>query len=196
MSTSSDGNRSDLKPSRAWRLGVSGSMIVAILVLDQLSKLAVRSIGASLSFTLIPGIIDVRYVENTGAAFSLGEGHGLMFVALAIAVVAAVAIYILRTPEISKAECAGLAAVCAGALGNAIDRVLFGFVTDFIATTFIDFPVFNVADIAITCGVAVAVLSFVFLAPGAQVDATAELNRRDRERRERRSAKGGKGGSR
>ncbi len=195
MPTSSDGSPIDMKPSLVWRLAVSGSIIGVVLVLDQLSKILVRDAGSALSFTLIPGVIDVRYVQNTGAAFSLGEGHGLIFVALAVAVVAAVMFYIVRTPEISKAECAGLAAVCAGAVGNAIDRVAFGFVTDFIATTFIDFPVFNVADIAITCGVAVAVFSFVFLAPGAQVDATAELNRRDRERRERKASKRSKGGT-
>lgn len=196
MPTNAEGSPADMKPSLAWRLRVSGLLGAVILVFDQLSKFAVRSAGASLAVTLIPGVIDLRYVQNTGAAFSFGEGHGLAFVVLAVVVVVAVAFYIVRTPEISKAECAGLAAVCAGALGNAIDRVAFGYVTDFIATTFIDFPVFNVADIAITCGVAVAVFSFVFLAPGAQVDATAELNRRDRERRERKAARHGKGGLR
>lgn len=179
----------DMKPSLAWRLCASGFVLFAVLVLDQLSKAMVRSTRPALNMTAVPGLIDFRYVQNTGAAFSFGEGHGLVFVALAAAVAIAVLIYIVRAPEISKVECVGLAAVCAGGIGNAIDRVVFGYVCDFIATTFIDFPVFNVADIAITCGVVVSVFAFVFLAPGAQIDATAELNRRDRERRKRKNSK-------
>ncbi|MFR3452587.1 MAG: signal peptidase II [Collinsella sp.] len=76
-------------------------------------------------------------------------------------------------------------------LGNAIDRLMLGYVVDFIATDFIDFPVFNVADIGICIGVFFAFVGFMFLSPAAKVDATAELNARDEAaaaRREKRRA--------
>ena len=64
--------------------------------------------------------------------------------------------------------------------------------TDFIATTFIDFPVFNVADIGITVGVALALFGYMFLSPAArEVDATAELNARDEARAKRKARQRG-----
>lgn len=181
----------DMTPPRAWRLRVAGLLVLGILLLDQLTKLAVRAAGEAFHVTVLPGLIDFLFVRNTGAAFSFGEGHGIAFVVLAVAVVIAVAVYLVRAPQISRVECVGLAMVSAGALGNAIDRLLLGYVTDFIATTFIDFPVFNVADIAITVGVALAVIGFIFLSPAAQVDATEELNRRDEAHRARKAKERG-----
>ena len=181
----------EMTPPVAWRLRVAGILALVILLLDQLTKLVVRGAGDAFHVTVIPGVIDFMFVRNTGAAFSFGEGHGLAFVVLAVAVVVAVIVYLLRAPELSRVECAGLSMVSAGAIGNAIDRLFLGYVTDFIATTFIDFPVFNVADIAITVGVVIAVVGFIFLSPAAQVDATEELNRRDEARRARKAKERG-----
>lgn len=181
----------EMTPPLGWRLRVAGLIVFAVLVLDQLTKLAVRAAGSAFHVTLLPGVLDLMFVRNTGAAFSLGEGHGILFVVLAVAVVVAVAVYLVRSPQLSRVECAGLAMVSAGAIGNAIDRLLLGYVTDFIATTFIDFPVFNVADIAITVGVVLAVIGFIFLSPAAQVDATEELNRRDEAHRARKAKERG-----
>ena len=78
--------------------------------------------------------------------------------------------------------------VVGGAIGNAVDRVVYGFVVDFIATEFIDFPVFNIADIGITCGVIIAFAGYLFFSPAArEVDATAELDARDRAAQKRKS---------
>lgn len=178
-------------PTLAWRGKVSAGIVAAVLILDQLTKLAVRAAGDAFHVTIIPGVLDLAYVRNTGAAFSFGEGHGLAFVVLAVAVVIAVAVYLVRAPELSRVEVAGLALVCAGAVGNAIDRLLLGFVTDFFMTTFIDFPVFNVADIAITCGVVLAFVGYILLSPAAQVDATEELNLRDEARAARKAKERG-----
>ena len=181
----------EMTPPVAWRIRVASLIALAVLVLDQLTKLAVRGAGDTFHVTVIPGVIDFMFVRNTGAAFSFGEGHGLAFVVLAIAVVVAVVVYLLRAPELSRVECVGLAMVSAGAIGNAIDRLLLGYVTDFIATTFIDFPVFNVADIGITVGVTLAVIGFIFFSPAAKVDATEELNRRDEAYRARKAKERG-----
>lgn len=176
-------------PPISKRFLLAGVPAGLFLVLDQLTKALVRSDSRLLQgVDFIPGVIGLRYVRNTGAAFSMGEGHGLLFVLLAVGVVVACIVYLLRAPQIAPLEAVGMGMVAGGAIGNALDRIVFGFVTDFFATQFIDFPVFNIADIGITVGVVLAFIGFIFLSPAAQVDATEELNRRDAARHERKQA--------
>ena len=157
-----------MTPPLRWRLGVAGGVALVVLLVDQLTKLAVRAVGDALHVTVIPGVIDFLFVRNIGAAFSMGEGHGIAFAVLALAVIVAIAAYLIRAPQLAHLEVVGMAMVAGGAIGNAIDRLAFGFVTDFIATTFIDFPVFNVADIGITLGVVLALFGYMFLSPAAR----------------------------
>ena len=63
-----------------------------MLLVDQLTKLAVRAVGDALHMTVIPGVIDFLFVRNIGAAFSMGEGHGIAFVVLALVVIIAIAV--------------------------------------------------------------------------------------------------------
>lgn len=180
-------------PALVWRFAVASAVAGAFILLDQITKALVR---ASLvlnvpSIEILPGILRLLHVQNVGAAFSLGEGMGGAFVVLAVAVVLGSIWYLWKTPLVSKVETIGLAMVVGGAVGNAIDRLLFGCVTDFLACEFIDFPVFNVADIGITVGVVVAFFGFMFLSPANKIDATAELNRRDAERRAKKASKKG-----
>ena len=167
------GRGADMTPPLRWRLSVAGGVALVVLLVDQLTKLAVRAVGDALRVTVIPGVIDFMFVRNIGAAFSMGEGHGIAFAVLALAVIIAIAVYLVRAPQLAHLEVVGMAMVAGGAIGNAIDRLAFGFVTDFIATTFIDFPVFNVADIGITLGVVLALFGYMFLSPAArEVDAS------------------------
>lgn len=150
-------------PERAWRAAVAGILFAAFLIVDQVTKVMMRD-AVSAGFTsadFIPGILELRFAMNTGAAFSLGEGFGFVFVILALAVVVFTVVYLWRAPLVSRLEVVGLGMLAGGAVGNAIDRMLFGFVTDFFATTFISFPVFNVADIGITCGAVIAFVGFL-----------------------------------
>lgn len=173
-------------PSVARRFLLAGVPAAAFLILDQIVKMWVRSDSSLVAgVPFLPGLLRLQFVRNTGAAFSIGEGHGYLFVVLAVAVVIACCVYLARAQEIAPLEAVGMGMVAGGAVGNAIDRLVFGFVTDFLATEFIDFPVFNIADIGITVGVMLAFIGFIFLSPAAQVDATEELNRRDRERKEK-----------
>ena len=181
-----------MTPPLGWRLGVAGGVALVVLLVDQLTKLAVRAVGDALHMTVIPGVIDFVFVRNIGAAFSMGEGHGVAFALLALAVIVAIVVYLLRAPQLAHLEVVGMAMVAGGAIGNAIDRLAFGFVTDFIATTFIDFPVFNVADIGITLGVVLALFGYMFLSPAARearakrkAKQRGERARKNRERNER-----------
>ena len=104
--------------------------------------------------TLIPGFMSLVNYHNTGAAFSMLSGGGARwaFVVLALSFTAAV-IYLIANRKIpSKALCWTLTMVAAGAMGNAIDRAFYGYVVDMFRTDFMNFAIFNVADIFITIG--------------------------------------------
>lgn len=164
--------RRQLVPSLPIRLGGFVAPLLLFLVLDRLTKnliLAALAHGA-FAVKLLPGIIRLQFVANTGAAFSIGEGHGYVFVALAVLVVAAMVAYLVLAERLSALELVGLGMVAGGAIGNAIDRVVYGFVVDFFATEFIDFPVFNVADIGITVGVVLAFAGFMLTGTRATRD--------------------------
>lgn len=162
--------KTTFSPSRVWRGVIGGGAGLLVLTLDVLTKFIVKGTLAvtGQSVPVLPGVLSFRYVENVGAAFSMGEGFGTLFALLACAVTIGIAVYLRKAPEVSKLEVLGLGLMAGGAIGNAIDRVALGFVVDFIATDFIDFPVFNVADIGITVGVALAFIGFMFLSPAAK----------------------------
>ena len=148
------------RPS-ARRLALFALVAAAVVALDQLSKAAARAaLVPGEPVTLIPGVMDLSLVFNTGAAFSLGEGAGPVFV-LVVAAILALGVWVaaFRT-EVPLPIALVLGAVAGGGVGNAIDRVALGAVTDFFKTTFVDFAIFNVADIFVTCGVVVALVLF------------------------------------
>ena len=141
-----------------------GLFMVGIGLLDQLTKaLVVRYIPYLGTVPLIPGVVHLTYVKNTGAAFSMFEGMRWLFLALVLVYFAAMGLLIGKGILRKPAELWSLAAIGGGALGNAIDRALTGSVTDMIEPTFMNFAVFNVADIFITCGaIALAVYLLFF----------------------------------
>ena len=135
--------------------------MVAIVALDQLTKALVRAhIPYGGEIPLIPEVLRLTYVRNTGAAFSMLGGARWFFLALVVVFFVGVGVLIRRKILTAPVELWALAAIGGGALGNAIDRALTGEVTDMIEPLFIKFAVFNVADIFITCG-AIALAMFI-----------------------------------
>ena len=137
---------------------------ILILVADQVTKyLTVASIALHERITLIPGIVSLTYVKNEGAAFSMLQGQQWLF-ALIFAIFAGFILWEFSKKRLPfKAfERWCIIAVFAGGLGNMIDRLRLGYVVDMIATDFIDFPVFNVADCFITCGCIALVVHLAF----------------------------------
>ena len=133
-----------------------------VVLIDQATKAAVRVTSPTPGYmgTLIPGVIDLVHVENTGAAFNIGQGAGSLFVVVALAV-SCLAFAFVCTQDMPLSLTVSIACVVGGGLGNMVDRLMRGSVTDFIATAFMDFPVFNVADIAVTCGIAVSLIGYL-----------------------------------
>ena len=144
--------------ARNHRIAAFAGVAAAAVVLDQVSKAWARTALAGGPVPLIPNVLDLALVMNTGAAFSIGSGSTWVFVILAVVIVAAAAVWVVREKGMPASLAATLGAVAGGGIGNLIDRVVAGQVTDFFATAFIDFPVFNVADIFVTCGVILSLI--------------------------------------
>ncbi|OUN22938.1 signal peptidase II [Flavonifractor sp. An82] len=128
-------------------------LAAALVVVDQLVKFLVRAnipLGEGVPF--IPHILQLTYYQNTGAAFSIFEQH--TWVLTLISAVASVLLIVLLAKRTFNHPFAmvSLALVLAGAVGNLIDRLFLGYVTDMFQTLFMNFPIFNVADICIVCG--------------------------------------------
>ena len=99
------------------------------------------------------GIFQFRLVHNTGMAWGLfGDSTFALGVMSVVVCAVLTGFFLANIRRITALELVGLALVVAGGIGNALDRFTLGYVVDFIETTFIDFPVFNVADIGVTCG--------------------------------------------
>ena len=127
---------------------------LGIVAADQWTKyLTVANIALFEDVPFIPGLLQLTYVKNTGAAFSSFEGQQWLF-ALIFAVFTGMILYEYYKKSVGflPFERWCIAAIYGGGLGNMIDRVRMGYVVDMIETTFMEFPVFNVADCFITCG--------------------------------------------
>ena len=141
-------------------------LAVLIIVLDRITKyLVVSNIALGESITVIPKLFDFTYVKNTGAAFSvLSNATWLLSIISVVFSILILVYFIVKKPKYKLLR-VSLLLIFAGAVGNAIDRIALGYVIDFIQTTFMEFPVFNVADIAITCGAVLLIVYELFFNP-------------------------------
>ena len=113
---------------------------------------------------LIDGVLELRYVQNTGAAFSILENAQWFFILVAAAAIAVIAILLTRIPHVRRYWPLHvlLTLIAAGAAGNLMDRVTLNYVRDFIYFSLIDFPIFNVADIYVTVSTVLLVICILF----------------------------------
>ncbi|WP_429939861.1 MULTISPECIES: signal peptidase II [unclassified Enterococcus] len=111
---------------------------------------------------VIPNILSLTHIRNTGAAWSILEGKMWFFIPITI-IAAAVILYMMYKyrKDGSKWLMVGLSLILAGAIGNFIDRVRFGHVVDMFQTDFINFPIFNVADTSLVIGVICAMIYII-----------------------------------
>ena len=145
---------------------VPSILCVAVLIfLDQLTKhLAVLHLKGKDSFVLIPQVLEFRYLENRGAAFSLFQNQQVFFYILTGAFLVFAVIVIRKMPALHRylplKIC--ILVLIAGACGNLIDRIIHKYVVDFIYFSLIDFPIFNAADIYVTLSVTALILLVIF----------------------------------
>jgi signal peptidase II len=138
---------------------------VAVMALDQWSKSVVIERFEEFDRVVLLPVLELMRLHNEGAAFSfLSDASGWqrwLFVGLAVAVSAGILVWLRRLPPKGQTLLAvGLSLILGGALGNVIDRVVHGYVIDFIRVHYEEyyFPAFNVADSAITIGAALVIL--------------------------------------
>ena len=139
-------------------------LAAALVVLDQLVKLLVlRFLPLGDRVPLIPHLVELTYVQNNGAAFSSFSGQQWLF-ALIFLVFTGLILweYFRKKAGFTPFERWCIAAVYGGGLANMIDRIRLGYVVDMFETTFVDFPVFNVADCFITCGCILVMVHLIF----------------------------------
>jgi signal peptidase II len=139
-----------MKKFRYW-------LIIGIIVVDQLVKFLVRQdmyVGESIP--IINGVLSITYVQNMGAAFNLFSGKGFILIAVPTISVAFAAWYMEHHPNAHKTLYISLCLIIAGGIGNLIDRLTLGFVTDMIDISW--WPVFNIADVAVCIGAGFLIL--------------------------------------
>ncbi len=152
----------------AWRVKFVAFAAIAIawFIADRVTKALVdngiNQAGAVVGNS-IAELFRVHLVYNTGGAWSIFAGATFVLGAFSVLMCAALITFaVVQRAHITWLEIIGLALVVAGGLGNAVDRFLLGHVVDFIDLTFMDFPVFNVADIGVTCGIVVFLIGFLW----------------------------------
>ena len=131
---------------------------IAIIMLDQISKL----IMIDKNINILPQVLSFSYTQNTGVAFGL-ISNNIIFVIIFNIVILGIIIKFLKenNESIDYTVLVSLILILSGGIGNLIDRILRGYVVDFIKFDFINFPIFNVADISITLGIFILVIVIV-----------------------------------
>jgi len=135
-------------------------IIAAIIVIvDQITKfLTVQNISLGESIEVIPGIFSLTYIQNTGAAWSILEGQMNFFYIITLIVVIMLIYFLHKEAKGEPLFALAISFMLGGALGNFIDRLHLQYVIDMFQLDFISFPIFNVADSALTVGVIIMLL--------------------------------------
>lgn len=143
-------------------LYMQGVIIVGlILILDQITKILVRTFMVEgQSIPIIGEFLALRYINNEGVAFSFLSGQRMVVTIIQAIAIIIVAILLIKTGGKRKLYDISLAMILGGGIGNIIDRVLFGKVTDMISFSIFP-PIFNVADIGVTLGCGLLLLDII-----------------------------------
>lgn len=141
-------------------------MLMFGVAMDQITKYyAVIKLKNQPAYNLIDGVLEFNYLENKGAAFGMLQNQKIFFVFVALIFIGVIAFVIFRIP-LEKKYCSLhvlLVMISAGAIGNLIDRLRFDYVVDFIYLVFINFPIFNVADIFVTVSTVILIIQILFV---------------------------------
>ena len=131
-------------------------IIAALIAFDQMTKvIAVKGLSGGKHVPLIPGVLELTLVQNRGAAFGILQDKRWVFLVVSsVAIVALFVFFLRKRDSLHPLARWGIVLVIAGGLGNMIDRVLMGYVVDFVDFVLIHFAVFNAADSFVTVGAA------------------------------------------
>ena len=139
-------------------------VLILCVAADQAVKFYVVShLALYESAPLIPGLVELLYIQNTGGGFSILTGHTWVLTLVTSALMLGIAVLLVKKAFPHPLAMWTLTVVLGGGLGNLIDRVRLGYVVDMFNFQFMDYPVFNVADILVVCGVIGFAAYYLFL---------------------------------
>ena len=129
-------------------------LVLALCVAaDQALKLwTVANLALYESTPLLPGIVELRYIQNTGGGFSILTGHTWLLAAVTAVLMLGIAFILVKKIFTHPLAVWTLVLVLGGGIGNLIDRIRLGYVVDMFNLQFMNYPVFNIADIFVVCG--------------------------------------------
>ena len=165
----------------------TGLLWLALILADQWTKLwALKALRGKDPIPLIPGVLELSYLENRGAAFGIFQNRQWFFILVTLLVLAGLIYLSGRIPDdrryLPMRICFYL--IGAGAVGNLIDRIFRTFVVDFIYFRLIDFPIFNVADIYVTTAAVLLVVLVVFFYKEEDMDQVFSFGKRKEKKNE------------
>ena len=141
-----------MKHKKVWLIILG----ICIILLDQITKVIL--IGKNI--TIIPNVLNFTYTENTGVAFGIGSNNLLFIIIVNIIVLGMIIKFIKeREEQVNFSILISLILILSGGIGNLIDRIVRGYVIDFIDINLFNFPNFNIADISISIGI----ISLIFI---------------------------------
>lgn len=136
-------------------------MILAIIIIDQIIKIIITS-KTSINLSIIPGILKLSYIENTGGAYGLGADSILVLIGINILLITFLVTILIRGKNLDDKVRKGLMLILAGGISNLLDRLLRGYVIDYIdINEIINYPVFNMADVSIVCGAIIIIVKIL-----------------------------------
>ncbi|MCD8231515.1 MAG: signal peptidase II [Clostridiales bacterium] len=136
-----------------------------LFLLDRLTKQwAVLTLRGQKPVTVIENVFQLYYLENHGAAFGILQGRQHVFIVITVLIMAVILYVYAKLPFLKKYRALRifLVLIASGAIGNFIDRVSQNYVVDFFYFVLIDFPIFNVADIYVTCSTILLIIVVLF----------------------------------
>ena len=131
-------------------------LIVVFLIIDIVSKLVISNLmNVYDSVIVIKDFFNITYGKNTGAAWSLFAGRTWLLIIVSLIIISFIIFYIFKNKPKNKFDMVGYSLVLGGAIGNFIDRIVYGYVIDFLDFNIFgyDYPIFNIADTFIVVGV-------------------------------------------
>ena len=145
-----------------WIMMAATALLIGI---DQITKIwALSYLSSGRVISVIEGVFQFEFAKNIGVAFSMLEGKRWIFIPITILISAILVTMMLRSPlrryRLFNITCV---LILSGAIGNLIDRMIYGYVVDFLHATFIDFPIFNFADICVSLSAVILVVFFIFV---------------------------------
>lgn len=144
--------KNNLKRMMMWLLPGGG-----IFLVDRLFKLWFQDVDMA----LIPGVLALRSAKNTGMAMGLFSGNTLLLFLLSVVLMGGCTFF-LRRYRLSGLAVISISLMAGGALGNMVDRLFLGYVVDMIDFEWIDFYIFNIADVGVVCGAVLCGISMLF----------------------------------